>query len=54
MLSAYSFNPPPSIVQVDAHQVNVDACCSILEWNGYEIVSRCWGDIGEDVYARYV
>lgn len=50
-LEAYSFDPAPRIVQVDAHQINNDACCEILVANNYYIADRAWGDFNDDVYA---
>ena len=51
-LNAYSFNPRPRIIQVDAHQINRVACANILRAHGYKIVSDAWGDYKDDVYAE--
>ena len=40
-LAAYSFKPPPQIIQVDYHQ-NREACIDILQANNYRIVTDRW------------
>ena len=55
-LEAYSFNPPPRIIQVDYHQ-NRLACMEILEANNYRIMTDKWQNhptnTDYDIYAIF-